>query len=169
MWPQMILPPNPIQKNSLHFSNIPNKILPLLHLYTNTILSIRTTPRKPLFLMNSSNLFLSPNSLSSLCHMKLQESTDADRSMLDITFTSKGIEKLLSNLNPHKAAGPDQIKHITLQNLSTPLSPILKFLFQKSLDSGTFPPIWKDAMWRLSTTKVNAVTLQAHIHYLYSL
>ena len=41
--------------------------------------------------------------------MKLQESTDADRSMLDITLTT-GIEKLLSNLNPHKAAGPDQIK-----------------------------------------------------------
>ena len=57
MWPQMILPPNPIQKNSLHFSNIPNKILPLLHLYANTIRSIRTTPRKPLFLMNSSSLF----------------------------------------------------------------------------------------------------------------
>ena len=57
MWPQMILPPNPIQKNSLHFSNIPNKILPLLHLYANTVRSIRTTPRKPLFLMNSSSLF----------------------------------------------------------------------------------------------------------------
>ena len=34
----------------------------------------------------------SPNSLGSLCHMKLQDSTDADRSMLDITVTSKGIE-----------------------------------------------------------------------------
>ena len=33
------------------------KILPLLHLYANTIRSIRTTPRKPLFLMNSSSLF----------------------------------------------------------------------------------------------------------------
>jgi len=46
-------------------------------------------------------------------------------------------EKLLSNLNPHKAAGPDQIKPIILTNRSTPLSPILKHLFQKSLDSGT--------------------------------
>ena len=90
----------PNTKNSLLFSNIPNKILPLLHLYTNTILTIRTTPRKPLFLMNSSNLFLVGSlSLRPLCHMKLQESTDADRSMLDITVTSKGIEKLLSNLN----------------------------------------------------------------------
>ena len=84
----------------------------------------------------------SPNSLSSLCHMKLQESTAAGRSMLDITVTSKVIG---NNLNAHKAAGLDQIKHITLQNLSTPLSPILKYLFQKSLDSGTFPPTWKDA------------------------
>ena len=98
--------------------------------------------------------------------MKRQESTDADRSMLDITVTSKGIE---NNLKHHKAAGPDQIKPITLQNLSTPLSPILKYLFQKSLDSGTFPPIWKDAMWRLSTIKVNAQTLQAQIPYLCSL
>ena len=110
----------------------------------------------------------SPNSLSSLCHMKLQESTDADRSMLDITVTSKGIEKLLYNLNPHKAAGPDKIKPIILKYLSTPLSIllkkykrikkhpvficsvladqtplslVLKHLFQKSLDSGTLPPI----------------------------
>ena len=45
--------------------------------------------------------------------MKLQENTDADRSMLDITVTSKGIAKHLYNLNPHKAAGPDQ------QNLSS--------------------------------------------------
>ena len=43
------------KNNSLHFSN---KILPLLHLYPNIILSIRTTPQKPLFLMNSSSLFL---------------------------------------------------------------------------------------------------------------
>ena len=77
--------------------------------------------------------------------MKLQESTDADKSMRDITVTSKGIDKLLFNLNPHKAACPDQIKPIIITNLSTPLSPILKHLFQKSLDSETFPPIWKDA------------------------
>jgi len=37
--------------------------------------------------------------------MKLQESIDANRSMQDITVTSNGIEKLLSNINPHKAAG----------------------------------------------------------------
>ena len=90
--------------------------------------------------MNSSN-----PSLSSLCHMKLQESTDVDRFMLGITVTCKGMKKLLSNLNPHKAAGPDQIKLIIRNNLSTPLSPILKHLFQKSLESEILPLIWKDA------------------------
>ena len=53
--------------------------------------------------------------------MELQERTDADRSMLDITVTSKGIEKLISNLNPHKAADLDQIKPVIIKNLTTPL------------------------------------------------
>ena len=52
--------------------------------------------------------------------------------MLDITVTSKD-------------AGPDQIKPIVLKKRSTALSPILKHLFQTSLDSGTVSPIWKDA------------------------
>jgi len=101
----------------------------------------------------------SPNNLSCLCHMKLQISTDADSFMLDITVTSKGIEKLLSNLNPHNTAGTDRIKPIILKNISFPLSPILKHLFQKSLDSGTFPPSWKDAnVVRVYKTS-NALTL----------
>ena len=48
--------------------------------------------------------------------MKLQDSTDADRSMIDIAVTSK----LLSNLNPHKAAGPDQIKPIIIKKKFDP-------------------------------------------------
>mgnify|MGYP000432220806 FL=1 len=52
--------------------------------------------------------------------MKLQDSTDADSSMLDITVTYKGIEKLLSNINHHKAAGSDQIKPIILKETFDP-------------------------------------------------
>jgi len=39
------------EPNTIFFINfyIPYKILPLLHLYANKILSIRTTPQKPLF------------------------------------------------------------------------------------------------------------------------
>ena len=93
--------------------------------------------------------------LTASAPMKLQESTDADRSMVDITVTSKGIEKLLFNLNPHKAADPDQIKPIILKNILTPLSPILKHLFQKE----PYHQTGRMLRWRLSTKKVNTLTL----------
>jgi len=96
--------------------------------------------------------------------MKLQESTDADRS---ITVTSEGI---LSNLNPHKAAGPDQIKPIILKTHSTPLSPILKHLYLRSHDFGTFPPTWKDTNVAPVYKNVNVLTLPTTGPYtLYSL
>ena len=65
--------------------------------------------------------------------------------MPDIQVSSNGIEKLLKGLNPHKAAGPDQLKPIVLQTLHKELAPILKLIFQKSLDTGRLPSIWKKA------------------------
>ena len=64
--------------------------------------------------MNSSSLFLVGSLLTASAPF-VTKSTNADRSMLDIAVTPKGIEKLLSNLKPHKAAGPDQIKDIILK------------------------------------------------------
>ena len=66
--------------------------------------------------------------------------------MPDIQVSSNGLEKLLKGLNPHKAAGPDQLKlNIVLQTLHKELAPILKLIFQKSLDTGRLPSIWKNA------------------------
>ena len=62
--------------------------------------------------------------------------------MPGIQVSSNGIEKLLKGLNPHKAAGPDQLKPIVLQTLHKELAPILKLIFQKSLDTGRLPSIW---------------------------
>ena len=73
--------------------------------------------------------------------MKLQEGTDADRSMIDITVTSKSIEKLLSNLNPHKAAGPDKIK---------PIIPKVTWLGNPNYQQSGFM-----LLRRLSTKKLN--------------
>ena len=112
-------------------------------------------PTKPTIL---NELFQSVlDSFSSLCHMKLQENTDADRSMLDITVTSKGIAKHLYNLNPHKAAGPDQIKPIILkrfrphchQNISS----------KSRLTREPYHQSGRMLMWRLSTKKVNALEI----------
>ncbi|KAK3102525.1 hypothetical protein FSP39_011953 [Pinctada imbricata] len=65
--------------------------------------------------------------------------------MSDITITSKGITKLLNNINPNKATGPDQLSGRILKQLSTELTPSIQLLFQKSLDTGTVPTDWKHA------------------------
>ena len=97
----------------------------------------------------------SPLSLKSLCKMNLQNLSDkgqitpmdsqAYRKMPDINISKEGIEKLLINLNPHKAAGPDQIRPIILKNTAAEISPILQKIFQKSVTTGELPSIWKNA------------------------
>ena len=73
-----------------------------------------------------------PLKLSQLASMAVQDLSDSgtiDPSQIpgeclnttphmeSITVSTKGIAKLLKDLNPHKAAGPDQIKPLVLQNL----------------------------------------------------
>ena len=97
----------------------------------------------------------SPERLSSLAQRKLQELNDQGcnlpfqsspySQMPQIQISVKGIEKLLKSLNPHKAAGPNQFKTVVLQTLHAELAPILQVIFQKSLDSGKLPYIWKEA------------------------
>ena len=62
-----------------------------------------------------------------------------------VTYSEAGIINLLKNLKPKKAAGPDRIKPVVLQELRVELAPILKVLFERSLESGAVPPIWNSA------------------------
>ena len=62
-----------------------------------------------------------------------------------IKVNTKGVHKLLSNLNPTKAAGPDDIPCRLLKELASELAPVLTLLFNKSLASGELPGIWKHA------------------------
>ena len=65
--------------------------------------------------------------------------------MPDISIAAEGIDKLLKGLSPHKAAGPDKFKPIVLQTLHKELAPILQLIFQRSIDTGKIPDIWKEA------------------------
>ena len=65
--------------------------------------------------------------------------------MPDIKVSEAGIAKLLKNLKPKKAAGPDRNKPVVLQELREELVPILKVLFERSLESGAVPLIWNSA------------------------
>ena len=74
---------------------------------------------------------LGPNTIPSMDHIKV---------------TSNGVIKLLKKINPHKAAGPDNIPARLLRELADSLGPMLAVLFQASLDTGVLPSIWKSAI-----------------------
>ena len=52
--------------------------------------------------------------------------------ILDIHVAQEGVEKLLKNLNPKKASGPDQITCRFLRELATEIAPILTEIFCQS-------------------------------------
>lgn len=64
--------------------------------------------------------------------------------MQPLTLSINGILKLLKDLNPHKAAGPDHIKPLVLKELREVLAPVIQVIFQKSIDSGRVPADWKN-------------------------
>jgi hypothetical protein len=65
--------------------------------------------------------------------------------MKDIVINTKGVFKLLKDLNPHKATGPDCIPSFILKSAAVELAPILTQLYQYSLAEGEIPSDWRDA------------------------
>ena len=63
----------------------------------------------------------------------------------DINVTPKGVEKLLSGLNPHKASGPDELPTRLQRATSEQITPVLTLVFQASLHQGTTPSDWNKA------------------------
>ena len=65
--------------------------------------------------------------------------------MPDIKVSENGILKLLKDLNPHKAAGPDELKPLVLRELREVIAPMLVVIFQRSIETGRVPKDWNDA------------------------
>jgi hypothetical protein len=53
--------------------------------------------------------------------------------MQNITITENGVYKLLRNIKPHTATGPDNIQVRYLKEQALELTPAITFLFQISL------------------------------------
>ncbi|XP_072016713.1 uncharacterized protein [Amphiura filiformis] len=66
-------------------------------------------------------------------------------SMDRITVNIQGVIKLLQNLKPHKATGPDGIPARLLRETALEIAPAITLLFQASLDQGKVPASWKKA------------------------
>lgn len=62
-----------------------------------------------------------------------------------IKIDQKGLEKLLSQINPQKSSGPDNIPNRILKECAKHLAPILTTILQTSLDTGELPKDWRDA------------------------
>ena len=67
-------------------------------------------------------------------------------SMEDITVSCKGMVKLLRNLKPHKAAGPDDIPVMLPKEAADEIAPAITLLFQASLNQGNTPSTWRKAL-----------------------
>ena len=66
-------------------------------------------------------------------------------SMQDITVNINGVKKLLKNLKPYKASGPEGIPTFIVRGAAEELAPMLSHLYQFSLDTGNLPIEWKRA------------------------
>ena len=64
----------------------------------------------------------------------------------NIEITVPGIYNLLSNCNPHKSPGPDNVHNYVLRETAADIAPLLTHLFQQSLRTGTLPNAWKRAL-----------------------
>ncbi len=91
----------------------------------------------------------SPLPLSNLCKgglLQRGQTTAHYPQMQDIVVTQPGVEKLLRNLDPHKAAGPDHISPHILKELATEISLSLTIIYNKSIQSGVVPAQWREAI-----------------------
>lgn len=62
-----------------------------------------------------------------------------------IKVDQEGVLKLLKNLDPNKAPGPDEIPAYLLKECAGSIAPVLTSLYQASLDQGSVPSDWTKA------------------------
>jgi hypothetical protein len=72
----------------------------------------------------------------------MNSTTTQHPNMKSFDITCNGITKLLKQLNPYKAPGPDSISPRILKEPATDISPLLQLIFQKSLDTGVVLDDW---------------------------
>ena len=68
-------------------------------------------------------------------------------------ITVQGVTKLLEGLNGGKASGPDELPNWILKNAANEISPFLKIIFDRSLQTGKLPDDWVEANVALSSKK----------------
>ena len=134
-------------------------IPPLKH---DNILYSDTKTKANLFNQQFNSVFTpkEPLSLSRLASMRVQDLKkagglpsdttpdslqDSATNMPEINISENGLMKLLQNLKPGKAAGPDKLKPLLLRELREEIAPIIQIIFDRSLKTGKLPADWMKA------------------------
>ena len=63
--------------------------------------------------------------------------------MEEITVDPVGVAKLLTQLNIHKASGPDGLSARVLKECCSEIAPVLAYIFNESLAQGAVPDDWR--------------------------
>jgi len=74
-----------------------------------------------------------------------------------LKIDQNGIEKLLQNLNPSRAAGPDNLPSQVLKHCVSQVAPILIIIFRHSIKTGVLPADWLSAIIAFPLVK-NAIS-----------
>ena len=134
-------------------------IPPLKH---DNILYSDTKTKANLFNQQFNSVFIpkEPLSLSRLALMRVQDLKkagglpsdttpdslqDSVTNMPEINISGNGLMKLLQNLKPGKAAGPDKLKPLLLRELREEIAPIIQIIFDRSLKTGKLSADWMKA------------------------
>ena len=75
----------------------------------------------------------------------------------ELKTKTESIVKLMTGLNPSKAAGPDEIPAPILKTLAIELAPVVTSIFSQSLDTREVPKGWSMA-WITPVFKVTQRT-----------
>ena len=92
--------------------------------------------------------------------------------MPDIKITETGVLKLLQNLKPYKAQGPDNIHPRILKELAVEIAPSLTLIFRKSYETGEVPKdlVKSKCLTYLQTwPKIPRFKSQTHLLDMYSI
>jgi hypothetical protein len=71
---------------------------------------------------------------------------DKSPSIGDLHIEVEGVGKLLKNLSPNKASGPDAIPNRILKGIANEIAPFMTHLYDSSVQEGKLPSDWKTAL-----------------------
>ena len=128
-------------RSCIPWSNLRDATVAEFRLWSQqTVLPIATPKIKATLVNNQfSSAFAADHShLPSMCGEPFS-------TMHSFTITGEGVKKLLSNLDAHKATGPDSIPSRFLKEYADKISLALTLIFQASLRQSEVPQDWRQA------------------------